>query len=212
MFEQKDPWHFSCNWFSTKAPLPPLGAACANIYSIHILFLSLSLCWSACPSVPLSLILTLKYVSIWSILTSVTRLGNLLAFGQLLKPLATINFPKSLTFLGNFCKGVKIYHFSSEIVLGNFFRLLAIFFLSHWSWHSPFCTVNAQTVPFLSPSCSIRYSNLYFCLSPVVDVRLVSCWFKCIVLTLTCTFSLRSRFCSLYVSLSPSCLYTLLSL
>ena len=26
-----------------------------------------------------------------------------------------------------FCKGVKIYHFSSEIILGNFFRHLAIF-------------------------------------------------------------------------------------
>ena len=35
--------------------------------------------------------------------TSVTRLGNFL------KPLATINF----------WKGVKIYHFHSEIILGN---------------------------------------------------------------------------------------------
>ena len=26
-------------------------------------------------------------------------------------PLATINLPKSHTFLGNFCKGIKIYHF-----------------------------------------------------------------------------------------------------
>ena len=33
--------------------------------------------------------------------------------GYFLKPLATINLPKSPTFLGNFCKGVKIYHFSS---------------------------------------------------------------------------------------------------
>ena len=29
------------------------------------------------------------------------------------KPLATINLPKSPTFLGNFCKGVKIFNFSS---------------------------------------------------------------------------------------------------
>ena len=36
-----------------------------------------------------------------------------------LKHLATINLPKSPTFLGNFCKGVKIYHFSSEIVFGQ---------------------------------------------------------------------------------------------
>ena len=59
--------------------------------------------------------------------TSVTRLGDLLDFGQRLKPLATIDLPKFSTFLGNFCKGVKIYHFSSEIILGNFYRHLAIF-------------------------------------------------------------------------------------
>ena len=50
---------------------------------------------------------------------SVTRLGDLLNFGQFLKPLATLNFPKSPTFLSNFCKGVKIYHFSSEIIFGQ---------------------------------------------------------------------------------------------
>ena len=30
--------------------------------------------------------------------------------GRFLKLLATINLPKSPTFVGNFCKGVKIYH------------------------------------------------------------------------------------------------------
>ena len=33
--------------------------------------------------------------------------------GNFLKPFATINLPKSPTFLDNFCKRVKIYHFSS---------------------------------------------------------------------------------------------------
>ena len=47
---------------------------------------------------------------------SVTRSGDLLTLGKFLKPLATIKLPKSLTFLGNFGKGVKIYHFSSEII------------------------------------------------------------------------------------------------
>ena len=46
---------------------------------------------------------------------SVTRLGNLLDFG----PLATINFPKSPTVLGNFCKDVKIYSFSSDTSFGQ---------------------------------------------------------------------------------------------
>ena len=50
---------------------------------------------------------------------SVTRLGVLLDFGQLLKPFATINLLKSPTFFGNFGKGVKIFHFSSEIILGQ---------------------------------------------------------------------------------------------
>ena len=36
-----------------------------------------------------------------------------------LKPMAAINLSKSPTFLGNFCKGVKIYHCSSEIIFGQ---------------------------------------------------------------------------------------------
>ena len=43
---------------------------------------------------------------------SVTRLGDLLDFGQLF--LATINLPQTPPFFGNFRKGVKIYHFCSE--------------------------------------------------------------------------------------------------
>ena len=41
-------------------------------------------------------------------------MGDLLDFGQILKPLATIIpiYP----FLGNFCKGVKVSHFSSETI------------------------------------------------------------------------------------------------
>ena len=52
-------------------------------------------------------------------LPSVTRLGDLWPLGKILKPLATINLPKYHKFLGNFCNGVKIYHFSSEIILGQ---------------------------------------------------------------------------------------------
>ena len=52
-----------------------------------------------------------------------------LTLGNFLKPLATINLSKSPTFLGNFCMCLKIYYFSSESILGNFYRHLAIFFL-----------------------------------------------------------------------------------
>ena len=61
--------------------------------------------------------------------SSVTRLGDFLHFGQLLKPLATISLPKSLTLLGNFCKGVKIYHFSSEIIFGQLLQTFGDFYL-----------------------------------------------------------------------------------
>ena len=56
-----------------------------------------------------------------------TRLGDLFDFGQLLKSLVALNLPILPTLLGNSCKGVKICNFSSEIVLGNFYRHLAIF-------------------------------------------------------------------------------------
>ena len=51
--------------------------------------------------------------------------------GNFLNPLAAINLPKSPTFLGNLCKGVKLIIFLVKSFLGNFFRHLAIFFWSH---------------------------------------------------------------------------------
>ena len=49
--------------------------------------------------------------------------------GHFLKPLAAINLPKSPTFLGNFCKGVKIFHFSSEIIFGQLWSTFGDFSL-----------------------------------------------------------------------------------
>ena len=49
--------------------------------------------------------------------------------GNFFKPLATIKLPKSLTFLGNFCKGIKIYHFSSEIIFGQLLQTFGDFYL-----------------------------------------------------------------------------------
>ena len=40
-----------------------------------------------------------------------------------------MNSPKSLTFLGNFCKGFKIYNFLVKSFLGNFYRHLGDYFL-----------------------------------------------------------------------------------
>ena len=66
-----------------------------------------------------------------------SRLGNLLHFGQLFKAYGTtIILPKSPKYLGNFCEGVKICHFSNEIVFGQLlltfgnFLLVTLFFKS----------------------------------------------------------------------------------
>ena len=68
-----------------------------------------------------------RYVLKFIIVISVSRLGDFLHFGQPfkalgnhLKPVATIILPKLPTLLGNFCKSVKIYHFSSKISFGQF--------------------------------------------------------------------------------------------
>ena len=45
------------------------------------------------------------------------------------KPLAAIILPKSPTLLGNFCKGVKIIHFSSEIIFGQLLWTFGDFYL-----------------------------------------------------------------------------------
>ena len=39
--------------------------------------------------------------------------------GNFSKPWATIILPKYPTFLGNFCKAVKIFNFSSHIIFGQ---------------------------------------------------------------------------------------------
>ena len=51
--------------------------------------------------------------------------------GNFSKPVATINLPKSLTFLGSFCIGVKIYNFSSEIIFGATFIDIWRLFTGH---------------------------------------------------------------------------------
>ena len=49
----------------------------------------------------------------------VTRLGDFCTLGNHYKQVATIILAKSPTLLGNFCKGAKIIHFSSEIIFGQ---------------------------------------------------------------------------------------------
>ena len=53
-----------------------------------------------------------------------TRLGDLLHFGQLFKACRNNYFAQIAMFKGNFCKGLKIFHFSCGI---NFGQLLYTF-------------------------------------------------------------------------------------
>ena len=59
----------------------------------------------------------------------VTRLGDLFHFGNFSKPAATIILPKQPTFLGNFCKVVKIFHFASEIIFRQLLQTIGDFLL-----------------------------------------------------------------------------------
>ena len=59
-----------------------------------------------------------------------TRSGDFLDFGQLFKkPVATINLPESPNILRQFFKGVKIYHFWSEIIFRQLLQTFGDFFL-----------------------------------------------------------------------------------
>ena len=53
------------------------------------------------------------------LICSVARLGDLFHFGQLFKACDNNYFAQNAPFLGNFCKGVKIFHFSSKILFGQ---------------------------------------------------------------------------------------------
>ena len=57
------------------------------------------------------------------------QIGRFIGLWDFLKSLATIILPKSPTFLGNFSKVVKIYHFSSEIIFGQLLQTFGDFFL-----------------------------------------------------------------------------------
>ena len=63
---------------------------------------------------------------------SVTRLGDLLHFGQLFKARGNNNLTQIALILGNFCKGVEIFNFSCEIIFGQLYIHLVTICWSHW--------------------------------------------------------------------------------
>ena len=55
------------------------------------------------------------------------QIRRFFTLGNNSKPVATIILPKLHSLLGNFCKGVKIIHFSSEIILGQLLKTFGNF-------------------------------------------------------------------------------------
>ena len=55
--------------------------------------------------------------------------------GNFSKPVATIILPKLPTFLGNFCNGVKIFHFSSGIIFVQLLLTFGDFYTGHTACH-----------------------------------------------------------------------------
>ena len=75
--------------------------------------------------------------------SSVTRLGGLLHFGQLFETCGQNYFAQIAYILGNLCKGVKIFHFSGEIIFGQllwtFGDFLLVTLIRCWFFF-PFCS------------------------------------------------------------------------
>ena len=73
---------------------------------------------------------------------SVTGLGDFLHFGQFFKACGKNYFAQIVHILGNFCKGVQIIHFSSEIIFGQLLLTFVRLFISHTACVS-------QQVPYI---------------------------------------------------------------
>ena len=87
---------------------------CRPYYKLNVIGRSCkTYVWGSCP--------------VWPDLAIYWTLGNFS------KPVARFILPKLPTFLGNVCKGVKIFHFPVKSFLCNFYKHLATVYWSHCS-------------------------------------------------------------------------------
>ena len=70
-----------------------------------------------------------------------------------------MSLPKYTTFIGNFCKGVKIFHFSSELIFGQLLQTFGNFLL-----------VTLDVIA--KRSTYFCHSNLKVLIKKLVDLRL----------------------------------------
>ena len=73
-----------------------------------------------------------------------------------LRPLATINLPKSPIFFGNFCKVVKIYHICSGIIFGQLLWIFGNFFLVTCCCHATCSGIKEESILFAAAGTSLR--------------------------------------------------------
>ena len=82
---------------------------------------------------------------------SVTRLGDLLNFGQLFKACGNNYCVQIAHILGHFCECVKKFPFLMESLLSNFYKHLATFYWSHCFESSHQATGRVTSLPVLPP-------------------------------------------------------------
>ena len=95
---------------------------------------------------------------------SVTRLGDLLDFGQLCKAFGNNSY-------AIFVKASKSFIFLVKPFLSNFYRHLANFIWSHW-WHCQFANLRIPWIPVTTTTTTYNVLNrktLYECVDIVVN-------------------------------------------
>ena len=101
------------NWTEFAPPSPSKCECVCNLLNTEVHGLNTA-SWlrDATPS-------TLEFVHTFCLSSSGTRLGDLLHFGQFFKACGNNYFAQFAHIISNFCKGVEIFHFYSEIILGH---------------------------------------------------------------------------------------------
>ena len=102
--------------------------------------------------------------------------------GKFIQPLETINLPKSLTFLGNFWKYVKIFNFSTEIIFGQLLLTFGDFFLVTLVllFNTAYSTVksahNRRILTYLTTANKYHYTASLFICSHSADFLTYLSW------------------------------------
>ena len=144
-----------------------------------------------------------------------TRLGYFLHFGNFQSQWQQLFCPKLSTLLGNFCKGVKIVHFSSEIIFGQLLQTFGDFLLItlypelnasriKWFWCKKKPETNVRTIVVIKWHLSSPWSLstiVCCCLVVVVALLLLSPCCCCRLVVAFAQLSISETFVAVAASL-----------